>query len=87
MRLVEPDVDKNENLYYVEGDVTYAIPSINRNKEDLFYNLNHWHRISLSSSLRDSFLYISSLYNQLHRAKIKDERCEKFKRFEIQVKN
>ena len=71
VRLVEPDLDKNEDLFYVEGDVDYAIPSINKNKEDLLYNLNHWHKISPSSSLRDSFLCISSLYNQLHQAKIR----------------
>ena len=77
MRLVEPDVDKIENLFYVEVDVNYAIPSINKNKEDLLYNLNHWHKISPSSSLRDSFLCISSLYNQLHLAKIRIEKSLK----------
>ena len=77
VRLVEPDLDKNEDLFYVEGDVDYAIPSINKNKEDLLYNLNHWHKISPSSSLRDSFLCISSLYNQLHQAKIRIEKSLK----------
>ena len=77
VRLVEPDVDKNENMFYVEGDVDYAIPSINKNKEDLLYNLNHWHKISPSSSFRDSFLCISSLYNQLHQAKIRIEKSLK----------